>query len=103
MGIQSFLGKLEDARQEFETEYRKWIQERREVISRQKEAETKQKWDEISKIFKSGSKTSKDISKPCIPNHLVEISENEGDLESASEAEKIDQIMLNPRGKLRLA
>ncbi|OII75356.1 XPA binding protein 1 [Cryptosporidium ubiquitum] len=100
-GMKSFLEKLDEASEEFETQYRKWISDRKEAIKKQREDETLQKWNEISNIFKSNNeKLSSDTQIPCIPEHLVEGHEGSSESEDLSDIDQIEQVMLNPKGKL---
>lgn len=100
-GMKSFLEKLDEATEEFETQYKKWIDDRREAIKKQRENETLQKWNEISNIFKSdGVELNRDTQTPCIPEHLVEGFEESNESEDLSEIDQIEQVMLNPKGRL---
>ncbi|OLQ16788.1 Conserved hypothetical ATP binding family protein [Cryptosporidium hominis] len=100
-GMKSFLEKLDEATKEFETQYKKWINDRREAIKKQRENEKLQKWNEISNIFKSdGVELNRDAQTPCIPEHLVEGFEESNESEDLSEIDQIEQVMLNPKGRL---
>lgn len=98
--MRSFLEKLDEAHEEFETKYKKWIEDRMETIRKQRENEKLQKWNEISSIFKSkNDELSSDAQVPCIPEHLVEGNEENSESEDSSDINQIEQVMLNPKGK----
>lgn len=98
--MKSFLEKLDEAHEEFETHYKKWIEDRMEAIRKQRENEKSQKWNEISSIFRSrNNELSGDVQTPCIPEHLVEGNEENSESEDPSDADQVEQVVLNPRGK----
>lgn len=102
-GMKSFLEKLDEASEEFDTQYKKWINDRKETIKKQREDETLQKWNEISSIFKSNDKKlNRDMQIPCIPEHLVECHEGSSENEELSDIDQIEQVMLNPKGRLNI-
>ncbi|KAJ1606224.1 XPA binding protein 1 [Cryptosporidium canis] len=99
-GMKSFIEKLDEAHEEFETHYKKWIEDRREAIRKQRESEKQQKWNEISSIFKpKNNDLSSDVQTPCIPEHLVEGNEES---DSSSDIDQIEQVILNPKGKFNI-
>ncbi|KAK6588888.1 hypothetical protein RS030_2256 [Cryptosporidium xiaoi] len=99
-GLQNFLIKLNEAHEEFETQYKKWINDRRESIQKQREKETEQRWSEINKIFKDKQVDLNSDSKPCIPEHLLENTEDEG---ADKFGDQIGEVLLNPKGRLDFA
>ncbi|KAH8740059.1 hypothetical protein FG386_000886 [Cryptosporidium ryanae] len=96
-GFESFLVKLKEAHEEFETKYKIWINDRKESIQKQREKETQQKWSEISNIFKDKQTDSKGDQQPCIPKHLIENIDEQAE---KFEDYQIGEILLNPKGRL---
>ena len=85
---------MKEAHEEFETQYKKWINDRRESIRKQREKETKQRWDEIRSVFRDKETGTDYNSKPCIPERLLEVEDID-----KFKGEQIGEILLNPRGK----
>ncbi|KAF7457318.1 putative XPA binding protein 1 [Cryptosporidium felis] len=99
-GMSNFMSKLSEACIEFDTHYRKWISDRRDAIKKRRENETKQKWNEISNIFKSKRNESEpNVQLPYISEHLIEDGDEYSENESLSDIDRIEQVILNPKGR----
>ncbi|KAL7069041.1 putative XPA-binding protein 1 [Cryptosporidium serpentis] len=90
-GFPEYLEKLKSAEHEFNTEYKAWIEERRQIIQDKRNIEAEKQWNEISKDLLPKRDSS---NLPCIPDHLVEDNQSELDEEYEDQ-----EIRLNPSNR----